>query len=249
MIPVIIARSPSELAGTGQEVRRLISESGAVLIRELFTREEMRDHLNQIADALTEWDAPEPSVGASSSDVRRNFFKWSIGSHSDSQPGLARFMATFYNGLSNPDYLGMHSVFKRLIETRDSLAGRRSPLLDESLPGDGFNATRIQIYPRGGGFLAGHQDTTADAVSKGLGGSYLQPLLLVTEKGTDFTVGGAWIEHPDLGFLDLEVGANSGDLLVYDGSTYHGVADIDPHLPPALTPPMGRVAALATVYR
>lgn len=249
MVPVIAAQSPSELAGSGDEIREVISESGAVILRGLFPREEIRDRLNQIGEALAQWTPPEPSVGATSRNVRSNYFKFSIGSHSDSQPGLARFMATFYNGLSNPDYLGMHSVFRRLIETRDLLAGRRTALLDEDLPGDSFNATRIQIYPSGGGFLAGHRDTTSDAVVKDLGGSYLQPLLLVTEKGSDFTVGGAWIEHPDHGFLDLEAGAVSGDLLIYDGSTFHGVADIDPHLPPVLAPPMGRVAALATIYR
>lgn len=87
------------------------------------------------------------------------------------------------------------------------------------------------------------------SIARTPGGTYLQPLLLVTEKGSDFSVGGAWIEHPDHGLLDLEAGAFSGDLLIYDGSTYHGVADIDPHLPPRLAPPMGRIAALATIYR
>ena len=130
---------------------------------------------------------------------------------------------------------------------RDTLAKRPTYLFDEQLSAPLFNGTRLQIYPTGGGFMTAHTDLRAINNAKSLSPDYIQLVLLVTEKGQDYASGGAYVEQ-DGQRIDVEAHSRSGDILVYDGNTLHGVADIDTHLPLATTPAGGRIVALATIY-
>lgn len=56
-------------------------------------------------------------------------------------------------------------------------------------------------------------------------------MLLLTEKGTDYRAGGAYIRREAGKAIDTEAGSFASDMLVYDGNTLHGVKDIDPDLP------------------
>jgi hypothetical protein len=49
--------------------------------------------------------------------------------------------------------------------------------------------------------------------------------------------------------IDIEKHVKRGDVVVYDGKSYHGVEDIDPNLPFSSNDLSGRVVALATVYK
>jgi hypothetical protein len=72
----------------------------------------------------------------------------------------------------------------------------------------------------------------AHADSRGVGNlpqntdAFIQLLLLLTERGTDYRTGGAFVER-DGRQIDSELDTLSGDVVVYDGATIHGVADID----------------------
>jgi hypothetical protein len=87
------------------------------------------------------------------------------------------------------------------------------------------------------------QVATAEA---GLG--YYQPLLLLTEKGQDFTGGGAYVDVGETR-LFYEDGCCAGDVVVYDGRSMHGVSDIDPLEPLDLVRFTGRAVALASLFR
>jgi hypothetical protein len=71
--------------------------------------------------------------------------------------------------------------------------------------------------------------------------------VLITEKGKDFERGGAYIDTSD-GRVDLEAECGAGDVLVYDGRSVHGVADIDPHKLPDMRGSSGRFVGLVTLY-
>ncbi len=85
------------------------------------------------------------------------------------------------------------------------------------------------------------------AVSRTIAGRYLQVLLAMSRRGVDFDLGGAYVDHPR-GRLDVEDALQVGDLLVYDGRTTHGVADIDPHRVPDLRRLDGRLVGLVNLY-
>lgn len=226
------------------DITRAVSTTGFATIRGLFDRETIRSKLPSLF-AYANGNSHRASAGVPPEDIRTNMTKWSIGGHSVSQAGLPRFMVTVYNPLWETDHLGLRSDFEKIIEVRDILA-KREMQTDEALAPNRFNGCRVQIYPAGGGFMGKHVDSRAQSNLPD-GAAYIQMVLLLTERGTDYTRGGAFVESGNRD-VDSEEGSQSGDLLIYDGASNHGVADIDSHLPFVADDLRGRAVALATVY-
>lgn len=239
-----------ELAERRSELLDQIASQGYVVLRGICDRGEVRAGLAAVLSEAANGTVLATSAGSRDS-VRANTNKWSIGGESPSQGGVARFMMTLYNPLAAGDRFGLHRSFQQLIQVRETLAGRgHTPMFDEQLPDGYFNATRVQLYPRGGGFMTAHTDSTARSTFGATDGDqFLQPLILLSERGTDFERGGAFVVGRDGERLDVEADGQSGDIVIYDERTMHGVADIDSHVSPDLVRPTGRVVALATIYR
>jgi hypothetical protein len=165
------------------------------------------------------------------------------------QADIARFMLTIYSPLTDQDKFGISEFFKTLIQVRDLCAGRPKPLYDEELEKPFFNGSRIQIYPSGGGFMSSHTDSTAvNTFNAASNGVFLQPLLLLSERGVDYETGGAfYVKDGKKVFIENET--QSGDIVVYDESIEHGVGDVDSHLPLDLQSKKGRIVALTTIYK
>jgi len=227
-------------------ITKQVEDSGFALIRGLFNRDEIRTKLPIIKKALKNI-TPLPSSGVSRESIRKNNVKWSIGSQSGSQSGISRLMITIMNPMYEEDFLGLHDTFKKLIILRDALANREHTMFDEVLPKPKFNGTRLQIYPSGGAFMTAHIDERAIENVSDISDTYIQLVMLITEKGLDYKSGGAFVEK-DGRFIDSESGSLSGDVLVYSGSTMHGVSDIDSNLLFEPHNNLGRIVALATIY-
>ena len=88
----------------------------------------------------------------------------------------------------------------------------------------------------------------AQAAANEAGLGYFQLLLQLTEKGVDFEDGGAYVDVGDERLL-YEGSCQTGDVIVYDGRSIHGVADIDPLKPLDLQRFTGRAVALASLFR
>jgi hypothetical protein len=244
-MPIMRLGTAKEVGAQRAEILQHVSRSSFVVIRGLFDRESVRAksrsvyHFANTAQRLA-------SAGVAPEAVQRNIVKWSIGGHSTTQSGLPRMMATVYNPLFAEDLHKLHGDFRKIIEVRDALADR-GVLTDERLSPDRWNGCRVQIYPSGGGFMGAHLD------SRGVGnlprstGAFIQLLLLLTERGTDYHTGGAFVER-DGKRIDSEADTLSGDVVVYDGATVHGVADIDPTAVFNAADLRGRAVALATIY-
>lgn len=243
---IFYLNDPSDIKDL-EKILKAVESCGYALIRGLFDRAEMRTKLKNLRDILP-MQTMLPSAGVPPESIRKNSVKWSIGCQSGSQFGIQRLMMTVYNPLFEFDFLDMHSTFIRLITLRDSLAKRQHTLLDKNLPSPKFNATRLQIYPSGGGFMSSHIDTRAIDNASDISPDYIQLVLLLTEKGEDYKIGGAFVERADGSWIDSEENSLSGDVVVYNGSTKHGVADIDPHINFDPKSYLGRVVALATIY-
>lgn len=228
-------------------ILRAVELHGFAIIRGLFDRDEIRAKLEKIRKQLALLPI-YPTSGVPPEVIRKNSIKWSVGSQSGSQSGVQRCMLTVYNPMFCDDFLDMRSTFIKLIILRDSLAMREQIYLDDNLQKPKFNATRLQIYPSGGGFMSSHIDSRAIENAIDISSEYIQLVLLLTEKGCDYKVGGAFVEKPNGSIIDSEAGSLSGDVVVYSGNTKHGVADINPHHIFDPKDFSGRIVALATIY-
>lgn len=237
-----------EVADGRSQILQCISDSGFAIIRGVVDQSATRNSLDRFWTYVDQ-EPKHGSANASRDLVRRNSLKWSVGGYSPSQSGVSRLMLTAYNPLSAPDVLGCHWIFRLLIATRDVLAGRTAPLWDGDLPQGCFNATRLQVYPRGGGFMSAHKDSTASRThAQAIDGTYLQPLVVLTERPLDFKEGGAFVVSPNGQSKLIESETRAGDIIVYDEGSIHGVADIDPQEVLDSLNVRGRVVALATIY-
>ncbi len=191
-----------------------------------------------------------PSTGETPSQVQTNFQKLLVGSaHGPHYIGsCSRLVRTFYNPLWEADIYGMHGIFRTMIRLRNRLAGKPDDFATTNISEGLWTAARIHQYPRGGGFMSSHRDRTAAAASQRGGLNYYQLLLVMSQKGLDFESGGAFLEHDNQPIL-LEDTCKVGDIVIYNGSSIHGVATIDPHHLLDLDTISGRLAAFVSVYQ
>ena len=71
----------------------------------------------------------------------------------------------------------------------------------------------------------------------------------MSKKGIDFETGGAFIEDKKGDRLNIDDSVEIGDIIVYDGQTFHGVEDIDPHRKLSLDVLNGRLAGFVSLYK
>lgn len=225
-----------------------IKQNHFVVLRGLVDRSSVRGKLDQIWNYACESEHLGSS-GVAPEVIRRFSSKWSIGGESPIQANIARFMLTIYSPLTDTDKFGISDYFSTLIQVRDLIAGRPKPLFDNVLEKPYFNGSRIQIYPSGGGFMSAHTDSTAvNTFNAATNGVFLQPLLLLSERGLDYETGGAfYVKDGEKVFI--ENGTLSGDIVVYDESIQHGVGDVDSNLPLNIQSRRGRIVALTTIYK
>jgi hypothetical protein len=231
------------------DLRAALAAHTIVLVRGLFDRDTLRATLAGIAARFNAGDDQRHDPRDSDA-VRRNFQKLQIGANSgvNTRRTLGRFMRVLYNPIFQPDILGMREHFVTLARFRNLLYGLP---VDFAVHGtdDGFwTCARIMQYPRGGGFMVPHRDMYSQVATAGAGFGYFQPLLMLTEKGTDYHDGGAYI---DIGEdrIYFEDACRTGDVVVYDGRTMHGVGDVDPMEPLDLQHFTGRAVAAVSLFK
>jgi hypothetical protein len=231
------------------EIRDAASRHGFARVRGLFEREELRAVLSAI---VSQFDAgrDQRHDPRDTDAVRRNFQKLQVGANSGlgSRRTLGRFMRVLYNPIFADDIYGMRRHFTTLARFRNLLYGLPTDFAVEGTDDGYWTCSRLQQYPAGGGFMVPHRDMYAQAASAETGLPYYQVLLELTEKGRDFVEGGAYVDVGEERVL-YEDRCLSGDVIVYDGRSIHGVADIDPMLPLDLQRLSGRIVGMASLFR
>jgi len=182
--------------------------------------------------------------------TRRNFQKLQVGciSGMGQHITLGRFLRMLYNPIFAEDIYGMRKHFIILAQFRNRLCGLHPDFAVYGTERGLWTASRIHQYPRGGGFMAPHRDALTQVVATDAGLNYVQPFLVLSKKGEDYTEGGAFIEYQS-NQVYYEDGCEPGDVIVYDGKSIHGVGDIDPLEPLDLTEFSGRIVAFAGMFR
>jgi hypothetical protein len=230
-------------------LRTTLSARSIVRVTGLFDRAALRAALHRIAERF---DArqdckhdPRDTLA-----VRRNFQKLQIGANSGvgTRRTLGRFLRVLFNPIFADDIYGLREHFVTLARFRNRLYGLPSDYAVQGIDDGFFTCARLHQYPRGGGFMVPHRDMFSRVATDEPGFGYYQPFVLLTEQGEDYDEGGAFIDLDDER-IHYEGDCRAGDLVVYDGRTLHGVADIDPLHPLDLEHFGGRVAAFGSLFR
>lgn len=180
--------------------------------------------------------------------IRKNFQKLIVGGTRGTN-ACPRFLRMFYNPTFDEDIFGMHGIFKRLIQFRNLLYSLPRDFTCNGTENGMWSASRINHYPRGGGFMAVHTDVGTNSVAADMGMErYVQLLLLLSKKGEDFHEGGAYIDIEGKRYF-FEDECEIGDVVIYDGRVNHGVEEIDPMEPLDLASFAGRHVALVTLFK
>jgi hypothetical protein len=230
-------------------LRAALERHSILRIRGLFARDFVRERLSAIArdfDVKNDQRHDPRDTDA----VRRNFQKLQVGANSGvgTSRTLGRFLRVLYNPIFADDIYGLRDSFVTLARFRNGLYGLPRDHAVQGIADGFFTCARLHQYPRGGGFMVPHRDHFSRVVTVDEKLGYYQPFLLLSEKGKDYGEGGAYIDVKDERVL-YESACEAGDVIVYDGRTMHGVADVDPLVPLELDRFSGRVAAFVSLYR
>lgn len=180
--------------------------------------------------------------------IRNNFQKLVVGGTRGTN-ACPRFLRMFYNPTFQEDIFGMHAIFRRMIQFRNLLYSLPRDFTCDGTEDGMWSASRINHYPRGGGFMAPHTDVGTNTIAMDMGMErYVQLLLLMSKKGEDYLEGGAYIDLDGRRYL-FESECEIGDIVIYDGRVNHGVEDIDPMAPLELGSFAGRHVALVTLFK
>lgn len=194
-------------------------------------------------------DDDRASLGEDPQELKGNFQKLSIGGAQGYGVYRPRCIRTIYNPIWAEDIYGMRESFRTLAQVRNAVYDLPLDFAIDGIEREMWTASRIHHYPRGGGFLISHRDTVVPVVQKKQGfDSFYQTIMVMSRKGIDFEEGGGYVEIEGERYF-FEGECQYGDIVIYDGRTVHGVADIDPHLPFRQDSIKGRLAAFATLYR
>jgi hypothetical protein len=173
-----------------------------------------------------------------------------IGSSNGLGDPCAQLLQSTYFDIEDGNYPHLSALFRLITAIRNRLM-RVDPSFGAAPERDGFwNACRVHHYPRGGGFMAKHKDTSLPRIlSAKLAKPYYQVGILLSRKNIDFFNGGGFVITNREEKIDLEVQSGFASIVIFDGRFNHGVDDIDLDQVLDFSRPDGRLAAFANLYR
>lgn len=232
-----------------ERIREDVRRTSLARIRGLLDRRTIRSCLSRIQGGFDR-SRDRKHDPRDADAVRTNFQKLQIGANSgaDTRRTLGRFLRILYNPIFAEDIYGLRASFAMTARFRNRLYGLPDGFAVEGTDDGFFTCARIHQYPQGGGFMVPHRDVFSRLVTEKSDLGYFQIFFLLTEKGTDYAEGGGYVEIDGRRVM-FEDHTAAGDIVVYDGRTMHGVADVDPLLPLDLDAFGGRSAGFVSLFR
>jgi len=225
-----------------------VSQFGFCLLKKVFSVSNHMSSLIELRQQATNINFASKISEKSASPIGL-LHKFNIG---DSDPSIDRFprcFETIYVPQDVEEFYRFLNIFAPMISLRNSLMGKCENYVREVDSSVGlWTACRLQHYFRGGGFFGGHTDLIIDKISSTSNLQTVQLIGVLSNRGEHFETGGAYIETSS-GRIDLDNEAEVGDVIVYDGASYHGVYDIDANHKFTTESQFGRWSALVSLYQ
>lgn len=122
----------------------------------------------------------------------------------------------------NQDYFDLFNKAKKIYALKNLTSKHEPNAFLNNKPEKGCTARlAVQFYPKGSGFLNKH----VDPVDKH---QLTVPIMLMSEVGSDFDQGGAFVEKKGQKII-LDKEFNIGDVIFFSAEIPHGVLPIDPN--------------------
>ena len=143
----------------------------------------------------------------------------------------------------NQNVFDLFAIVRPVFVMRNLFSGFAAEQFLANTPRDPYVA-RIAFlhYPRGGGMMAAHADPVGEH-------QLTVPVLQLSEPGTEYAAGGAFVIGPDGETVDVEARMHAGDVFFMNGEVTHGVAPVDPGVPLDWLSFQGRWVMLAAVIK
>ena len=231
-----------------QRILKSLKKNGYVIIRGLFEKKEILKSLKKIKKKFRK-NKDNSSLAGSPKQIFSNYQKLCVGSSSLSGEKIYRFHRIIYNPVWSENVYGLREIFLKFNKIRNIVLGFNENFCLSKPEKKMWSACRILQYPVGGGHMSLHKDYVLKSVSKiNFNNKFYQLILLITQKGKDFSKGGAYI-YKNNKFIDLESNSLSGDILIYKTDVLHGVEEIDPFKKLDLNNINGRVVLMNSLYQ
>lgn len=225
-----------------------VKRDGFCVVKKVFPNNDYKTIISSISKNSRDSDLTK-KISLRSNSPLGLLHKFNIGSTDHSRQRFASCYETIYVPQDCVEINTLSEVFAPMIELRNALICKQRDFVSWIDRGEGlWSACRLQHYFRGGGFFDGHRDVIIEQICTGQNLPTIQLVGVLSKRGRDFESGGAYIRTTE-GVVDLETDTEVGDVIVYDGSSFHGVSDIDSQHPFTLEPNFGRWSALVSLYR
>lgn len=204
----------------------------------------------EYVSAMPSLQVHAPREKFSPKDLERGpWRKLAIGSANGLGDQYAQMLQTTYFHENNVGTPFLNSFFRALISLRNRVLGIREDFGSHPDRDEFWNACRIHHYPRGGGFMAEHNDTHFPQVLSSADIPFLQVMALLSTKGVEFGTGGSFVVGRDGIRTYTEDDCPLGAVVMFDGSIRHGVEDVDPDQVLDFNLASGRIAAFINLYQ
>jgi hypothetical protein len=181
--------------------------------------------------------------------VKEPWRKLAIGGSNGLGYQYAQNLQSIYFDANDSNYPALGALFGFMVKVRNKLMGVDADFGSDPERDRFWNACRVHHYPRGGGFMATHQDTHfPQVIDAQIGKPFYQVCVLLSRKNVDFFSGGGVVFGADKEKVDLELKGGFGSLVLFDGRTHHGVEDVDLDQVIDFDRPDGRLAAFVNLY-
>lgn len=199
-----------------QDILQFIDSGIPVIIRELFSKEEVA-HLREKCSEWAKNDKPNHPKD-------RSFGCKNYHSLYENNPksNVKSILHAYTYFPWNDESKEVSSYFHRLIRLRNGLTGLPEDYaLKEEVDGR-VTAPTVQQYPRGGGYMQEHRDPDV--------GQKVIVSTILSEFSKDFEIGGVFFRNENGEKIYVDPMVNPGDTLVFPPKIEHGVDAIDPSI-------------------
>lgn len=231
-----------------EEIIKEINTNGFIVLNNFFKKKIINDSRSEYLKSLSHLKIHPPNQKFNPSSLKkRPWRKFAVGSRNGYGENYSQLLQTTYFHQNDLRYPNLSKLFNEMVNIRNSLTNLPNNY-GSNVKDDFWNACRVHHYPQGGGHMATHKDTLFPKLLKKFEIPFLQIMAPLSRRGIEFNTGGGYIIKNDkkIFFDNMD---SIGSIIMFDGSIFHGVEDIDLNKLLNFESKKGRIAVFVNLYK